>query len=430
MGMKRTKNTVIMVIFFILLICNLAQVGDILAFSPSFARQGIINQNNHWSIPHVRQNLTRIDIPPGVMELAKKNDECKSEHGPRPSSISAVTYLSNGKTLNATLWLSGPFILVPSNTSSWLRSPFKEIPWYRIGYFMSIHVHTAYDLGGPDYRSGIEWNVSNGIWTNSLYEYSPIEGDKLLDQRSKYTVPIGQNYVDLSLDLRHLNYPNLYDVLFYATDLYVKDGRLCRMVDITSRVYVPPPEFSVTSIPSTVVVRPGDNAPVELEVKSNTNIKSQVFLYANASSDIQGSIIPNKVFLPPNGVVTSLLNVEVPESAKARTYTLPIVANFSIPTEAKTNRFSTTGEIAYGSNTQFTAQVSNFTVTVLPPFTIQERLMNFYTGWLSPINGIWTFLAGVGAIVAPLIIRKKRNERKSKKISSSGTPETRRDDHI
>jgi hypothetical protein len=41
------------------------------ALSPSFASQGIVNKNNDWSIVHVRQNLTAIDIPPGVMELAK-----------------------------------------------------------------------------------------------------------------------------------------------------------------------------------------------------------------------------------------------------------------------------------------------------------------------------------------------------------------------
>jgi hypothetical protein len=64
---------------------------------------------------HVRQNLTAIDIPPGVMELAKNTGECKIQYGPRPPTISAVTYLSDGKTLNATLWLSNPLIQPPSN---------------------------------------------------------------------------------------------------------------------------------------------------------------------------------------------------------------------------------------------------------------------------------------------------------------------------
>jgi hypothetical protein len=194
----------------------------------------------------------------------------------------------------------------------------------------------------------------------------------------------------------------------------VKDGRLCRMVDVTSRVYVPPPDFSIASLPSTLVLRPGEEKAVELKMKSNTNIKSQVLLHINGSSDIQGKIIPNEVFLQPNGFVTSLMNIKAPDSAKARAYTLPIIAVFSIPTESKTNRFSTTGEIAYGSSTKF-IQVSNFTTTVLPPLTIQERLMDFYTGWLSPISGIWTFLAGVGAVIASLIIRKKHRERKSQK---------------
>lgn len=401
------------IIFLLLLLCKLPP-HDISALSPSFARQGIINKHSYWSIVQVRPKYTLINIPPGLMELAKNTTECKLEQGPRPPGISAVTYLSDGKLLNATLWLSDPFIQPPSNASAWLRQPYTEIPWYQIGYYMSIHVHSVYDTGGPDYRLGLEWNVRNGTWTKTVEEFSPISGGKVLNQKSNYTVPLGKNYVDLSFDLRSLNYPNLYDTLFYATDFYVKDGRLCRMADVTSRVYVPPPEFSLAALPSTVVLRPGDETNVELQLKSNTNIKSQVFLFVNGSNEIRTNIVPNEIFLSPNGVVTSLLNIRALESAKAHPYTLPIIANFSIPTEAKSNRFSTTGEIAYGSNTQLTAQVSNFTVTVLPPFTPEERLKNFYNDWLSPIGGIWTFVAGVSAVILPLVIRAHRVKNKMK----------------
>jgi len=407
-------NKALVFVFFTVLVCGIIEPEHIFALSPSFARQGIINQNSNWSILNVRQNFTRIDVPPGVMELAKNNDQCRGEHGPRPPSISAVTYLSDGKRINATLWLSGPFVPPPSNATAWLRPPFKEIPWYQIAYLMSIHVRSAYDTGGPDYRSGFGWSITNRSWTKTLYEYSPIGGAKPLNELRSYQVPIGRNYIDLSLDLRPLNYPTLYDILFYATDLYVKDGRLCRMIDETSRVYIPPPDFSVTSSPSTAVLRPGDDKAVELKMKSNTNIRSQVFLRINGSSDIQGKIIPNEAFLPQNGFVTSLMNIKASDSAKARAYTLPITVNFSIPTESKTNRFSTTGEISYGPNTKF-IEVSNFTVTVLPPLTLQERLMDFYTGWFSPISGIWTFLAGIGAVVAPIIIGRKYKRGKSKK---------------
>ncbi|MFY9868573.1 MAG: hypothetical protein WAK17_02540, partial [Candidatus Nitrosopolaris sp.] len=148
-------------------------------------------------------------------------------------------------------------VTAPSNASAWLRPPFREIPWYRIGYYMSIHVHSVYDTGTPDYRQGIEWNVQNESWTKRLEEYSPLGDRKVLNQGFNSN-PVGKNYLELSFNLENANYPNIYDILFYATDMYVKDGRLCRMIDVANRMYVPPPEFSITTIPSSLVLRPGD----------------------------------------------------------------------------------------------------------------------------------------------------------------------------
>lgn len=409
------SDMLIVVIIMCMILLSWLSSEEAFALSSSFARQGIINKDNGWSILPARQNLTAIDLPPNVMKLAKNAAECKVQQVPRPPTISAVTYLSDGKTLNATLWLSNPFIQPPANASSWIHPPYKEIPWYRIGYYMSIHVHSVYDTGGPDYRLGIEWNVQNGTWRKIVQEFSPISGGKVLSQQYNYPVPLGKNYINLSFDLLSLNYPNLYDILFYTNDFYVNDGRLCRMVIVTSRVYVPPPEFSITPRPSTITLRPGEHSNVELQLKSSANIKSLAVLLANKSADIQTNIVPNRTFISPNGVVTSLLSIKALDSAKARPYTLPIITNFSIPTEAKTKRFATTGEVAYGSNTEFTVQVSNFTVTVLPPFTLQERFNNFYNGWLSPISGIWAFLVGIAAVVTPLIVRKKQKERKSRR---------------
>lgn len=52
------------------------------------------------------------------------------------------------------------------------------------------------------------------------------------------------------------------------------------MIGTTSRVYVPPPEFSIIPHPSTVTIKPGDQVSVELELKSDTNVKSEaIFAY-------------------------------------------------------------------------------------------------------------------------------------------------------
>ena len=53
---------------------------------------------------------------------------------------------------------------------------------------------------------------------------------------------------------------------------------------------------------------------------------------------------------------------------------------------------------------------------MLPPYSFSEYLNNFVVGYISPISGLWTFLAGVGAVVVPLIAKmysRKRNENKT-----------------
>jgi hypothetical protein len=415
-----TKRTwLVAVIFPVMFLLLLRPIlpDDTFGLSPSFARQGIVNHNNQWSINQVPQNYTLIDIPPGFIKLEKNMNECKmNQRYPRLPGISAVTYISNGKTLNATYWLSDPLVQPPPNVSAWLHAPFREIPWYNFGYYMSIHVHSAYDTGAADYDTGLEWNVKNETWSKSVEELSPLGDYKVLNEKFNYSIPLGKNYIDLSFDLENVNYPTIYDILFYAFDNYVKDGRLCRMVDIASRVYVPPPEFSITANPPTLTLRPGGEANVELKVQSKTDIKSHVSLLLNSLKDIQTNIVPNETYLSSNGIVTPILNIKASDNAKPHPYTLSILANFSIPTEARgiTSTVAKTLAVqrAQGSNTAFTTQISNLTVTVLPPFTADQLLRNFYNDWLSPISGIWTFLAGVGAVIVPLIIRTYGSKKK------------------
>lgn len=402
---------VIVVMTFLGLLCAIP--NDIFALSPSFPLQVITNNHNQWSVVQVPQKIqkTFFPIPSGKIKLAKNISECNMhQRYPRPPGISAVSYISNGKTLNATLWLSNPLIQPPSNASAWWHPPFTEIPWYSIRYVMSIHVISVYDTGNADYAIEIGWK--NNTWTKTTSLISPLGDDqKVLNQNNNYPVPLGKTYIDLSFDLGPLNYPNLYDILFYVTDVYVKDGQLCRMTDVASRVYVPPPEFSITAQPNTVSLRSGDERNVELKVTSSIAIKSQVSLLLNSPKYIQTSIIPNETSLPPNGLVTPSLSIKVLDRAMPRLYTLPIVANFSIPTEAKGTTTTQTNTLitqkAPGSNTVIPLH-SILTLVVQSPYTIQEQLNNFVSSWITPINALWGFLAGLAVVIGPLILRRKQ----------------------
>lgn len=69
--------------------------------SPSFSLQGIDNIRHHW---HLENN--------GIFfgqESAKNITQCSTRRGHFPfPQIAAVNYISNGKSLNATIWLDSP----------------------------------------------------------------------------------------------------------------------------------------------------------------------------------------------------------------------------------------------------------------------------------------------------------------------------------
>jgi hypothetical protein len=70
---------------------------------------------------------------------------------------------------------------------------------------------------------------------------------------------VGKNYVDLSLDLGAAGCRNQYSVVSYATETFVNSTSSvgCSLVDITDAIYIPTPEFILSTLPNSVVLRPG-----------------------------------------------------------------------------------------------------------------------------------------------------------------------------
>jgi len=220
----------------IILVIFYKPVSDLaFAQSPSFPRQEIINPIGNWSVIKARQNLVDLQTAFNrtvTVELAKHKNECTEEKQNhfRIPDIAAVTYLSNGKTLNATLWLSNPLTEHPLNISTTLL-PLKDVPIYMIRYGMAVDVISAYDTQGGDYAVRILWDAVNKTWTRVLEEYSPALDIRTLKQEDYHGgLPgIGKKYLDLSLNLSTLNYPDKYSLLFYVYYFFIKNGRLCSL---------------------------------------------------------------------------------------------------------------------------------------------------------------------------------------------------------
>jgi hypothetical protein len=398
------------------------------ADSPSFVRQVIVDPPDDWFFINPPMNSSLIKASDGrifSIQTGRSAEDCTAMEKYRFHDISAISYFSNGKTLNATVWLYHPVGKPPSNATDWLSVPFNDVPWYRILYGMSIAVHSAYDIEGSDYHLRNSWSIDDKNWTTIVEEMPPTTNEtKVLAKKSfsNGTFFNEENkYVELSLDLSAATYPNQYSLLFYTIYVFIKDGRLCGLSDISNRVYVPPPDFTMSTSPSHIDLRAGEEKAVSLQIKSNTNTRSEVFLSTNDTDEVELTLSPDKTSIPANGLTTSRLNVKVLENAGTFEYILPISANMSIPTESRI-RGSIGSDIMRNSISANTTEESNFTLAVLPPLSPAEQLNIFYDSWLSPISGIWTFLVGVGAVIVPLIIRLyARKKSKDKNLGQRST---------
>lgn len=230
-------------------------------------------------------------------------------------------------------------------------------------------------------------------------------------------------YILFSFNLTKINFPQQYRAVFYITDFFVINHHLCRLVDTTPWAIIPPPEFTLSTTSSTpLVLRPGDERDIEVTIKGNTHLPSEAFLtpfYHNGNNNIsynkkliEVSFIPNRTSIMQYGSATSTMHIKALDNdSETNPYgtTIPISANISFPTTI-TNR---AGDIFNNSKSVDLLQTSNLTLTILPPYSLGEKFNSFVSTWVTPMTGIWTFLAGVAAVLAPLIIRFYRKKEKN-----------------
>ena len=405
---------------------------QVYAESPPFVRQMIIDSPDDWIVVKTPQNSVFVNAADGnkyLIPTGQNATQCVPDQNRFPD-ITAVSYSSDGNYLNATLWLHTPFMEPPlkSNNSLSLSPPIRDVPWYRMFYGMSIGIRSAYDIEGSDYQVSYLWDIYDKNWTKIVEEMSTTNERKVLDQKHDDTgfSHSKNGYIDLSLDLRSVTLPKQYNVLFYTMYVFIKDGRLCGISDISDRVYIPPPEYIVSASPNPVELRVGEEKIIELQVKPKTDLKSYALLSTSHIDGIKANFSSNGAYVPRDSSATLPLKISASDNEKAysytlpHSYTLPIFANISIPTESRVRGTGISDDVMKNSISANVTENSNLTIAVLPPLTISEQLNNIYNAWISPISGISSFLLGVGAVTVPVLIRrynKKRIKEKNKKVT-------------
>ena len=221
----------------ILIICL---PGKAFASSPSFIRQEVKDNDDDWIYYDVY----------GASKKAKLYTEeyIRNLTGSSIGNIHSVSYMSDGKTLNATFWLTSPFVgRAIQNLNHSIQ--------YSIYIDADSNQLTGWN-GGIDYIETLGWNNSSGTWQSILEEKKSdtFEGYRVLRESNYTHFDKDPYYISMSVDLSALNYPNQYRVVFLAEDFLTKKTdrtNIIKVSDYVNTVHIPTPKLRLSTSPST-----------------------------------------------------------------------------------------------------------------------------------------------------------------------------------
>ena len=304
------------------------------------------------------------------------------------SDIQKVTYSSNGKVLNATLWLGG---VVREKPSTYGAST--------VAYGILVDADNNPTTGkfGVDYQKEIQWNNKTKSWNSILVEYSsPIHFRTIELQKNNTGVLDNQNYISLSLDLNSITSPDNYRVLFYSTVIYNNSSKI--VLDLTNWVDIPPPEFTISALPDPVVLRQGEQKDIGIQLKSNSGITTSAvgFIPAENYSNIRVEFNPdsvNRSSLDGAGAPAPF-RIVVPANAQIGQYTIPMLVNISTGSLFP-SKFINLPKFNLSVPTQgYVSTKANLTISVLAPPDIGEQLKDFWTVYGGTISILFAGFAG------------------------------------
>lgn len=402
-----------------------------MAESPSFGLQELINENHHW-----------------VQTYGNSNEHLKSSY----TDILAVNYFSDGKFLNSTFWLasgfanSSSFALNSTNDNQSIRKfgyrtlalnstndnqSSKKISY---GILIDADSNTKTGYNGADYDFYLE--IAEGKVSGYLYQLSSTGGFSLVGSRTNLTQShaestIGPGHVNLNLDLSSINFPHEYNLLFYTAESFKSN----EVRQFTNWVTIPPPSLQITTEPSNIIIRQGEEQLIPARIKSTSGFSNDVLnitlddinspnsssknnnyntISGNNSNELKVNILRNQ---PP------LFKISVPQQTPLGIYTIPLIATIREPSIATTTKpisintpdgmvdpefelskkFPTVG---------YLTKPINLTITVIPPENIGDQFKEFWSTY-GQFIGIFAG-AFVGAFAKVLFDmgkkRKKENE--------------------
>jgi hypothetical protein len=359
--------------------------------SPSFPRQEVNDE-----IHDVKQFV-------GIENDGQKRDDYNKNPLSESVDIQRISYSSDGNFLNGTLWVGGSG--VKENPSLYGASG--------LAYGMLIDADNNEKTGkaGFDYQVEIQW--SNGTWRKTSLEWSSDNNYRILnvDQNDSGFFRNNQNYVLLSLDLNTIVSPHNYKLMFYSTVVYGKSNFI---YDLSSIIDIPPPQYTVLTLPNPVVLRQGEQKIIGVQLRSTTGSIPQLinFIVEEHQSNIDVDFNPDKLNISSFGVEPAPFKIAPLKNAQIGQYTIPLLANISTGSFFPLNVFF--GHFNATISTKGSKAIpTNLTISVIEPLSIQEQVKDFWSiyGPLVSLIG-----AGFAGSVSTYVFDHLRKRKESKNL--------------
>jgi hypothetical protein len=303
-------------ILFSILIINAAGV------SPDFARRTIEDKPD--------SNIKDIDINPGLKKIIR--------NGTVLLDIVSSTYVSDGRYLNGTIWMLDPLYI--KDHALYVKNNLTFV----VFVYTNEEIAPTYSLT-PTYSLIIS-PQQDGTWQKIFIEMEPdvlserVTSQKVIDVTNNYTglFEDGNRYVDFSIDLEKISYPDIYWLDFQTSTTDFTSG--IKFKDNTFIYRAPPLESKLSyDWEKPLRIRPGSEQTFKLFINSTDQPVKQTLLFSdsNSSDKIHVSFNPNNVAIEPTGKNFTNMKIIVDKEAQAETQSkIDKIISVSVKTEENT----------------------------------------------------------------------------------------------
>jgi len=177
--------------------------------------------------------------------------------------VLSVSHFSDGKNLNATLWINGS-----------IMKDHPQIGVRELEYGAVVDTDNKLITGmfDVDFQKRIKSTNDTKNWTSTLIEYSSTGFHNVVSETSNLTNFKEKSAFPLSIDLNSVTSPSKFRVAYYTIASYNDRSKI---IDITSWIDVPPSEFSLSSSANPLVLTKGETMDIGAQLVSNKALMPQ-----------------------------------------------------------------------------------------------------------------------------------------------------------